>query len=137
MPSKTSVKIARSFCGNVKTLQLSGDVQVNVDERLSTTPSVRDERCIGGCGRHGQCNETAKECMCDNGFAGEKCEKEACPNQCSKHGMCEKKSGDCICHQDWQGYDCSTPRCTKNCRVHLTIYILCKKTNLNLTIISC
>jgi hypothetical protein len=79
-----------------------------------------DERCIGGCGRHGQCNETAKECMCDNGFAGEKCEKEACPNQCSKHGMCEKKSGDCICHQDWQGYDCSTPRCTKNCSNHGT-----------------
>jgi hypothetical protein len=70
-----------------------------------------DVRCPEGltplvaCSGNGQCR--AEKCVCNDGYAGFKCDKRSCPKDCSKQGKCDDKTGLCKCDIGFADEDCS------------------------------
>lgn len=62
--------------------------------------------CTHDCNGRGKCVEGL--CLCEVGFFGDTCEKQACPLNCNGHGSCSP-AGLCSCDAGWSGEDCSTP----------------------------
>lgn len=77
--------------------------------------------CPAQCSGHGKCvpdSEDSVECVCDENFNGERCDKP-CPGWpeliCSGHGDCyyfsNPEEGGCYCDQGWMGDNCDTQSC--------------------------
>mmetsp|Transcript_26545 Transcript_26545/g.61990 ORF Transcript_26545/g.61990 Transcript_26545/m.61990 type:complete len:1143 (+) Transcript_26545:186-3614(+) len=108
-----------------------------------TGPLCRDPQCPQGCSGHGQCSfvqaNSPGQCVCDYGWGGAGCERQAlydsvhkCPQDCSGNGLC--MNGLCMCNVGFEGQDCSTlvgldasetgvlggsaPTCANNCSNH-------------------
>ncbi|GBG27690.1 Multiple epidermal growth factor-like domains protein 11 [Hondaea fermentalgiana] len=100
------------------------------------TVSGRDAHHYAECGNRGTCDRSVGECVCDDGFEGEGCERLSCPggNTCNGHGTCElmnqvneldldgsttaayagwdaTKVQVCVCDPGYEGYNCMDRKC--------------------------
>jgi hypothetical protein len=69
--------------------------------------------CAGGCGLHGECDEVNGHCVCNDGFAGARCEEMFCVAHCNQRGLCV--AGRCICESGFVGTACERERCPSDC----------------------
>lgn len=85
------------------------------------------------CGNKGSCDRSTGICVCDAGYSGSGCRRQACPSDCSGHGTCEfiedmiattstdvtytlwdqEKTMGCKCDPGFEGHDCSSKICPK------------------------
>ena len=73
------------------------------------------------CGGHGDC--IAGFCLCERGWSGDDCSREAltplrCPNGCWGVGECDVLRGKCVCPPGYSGIDCSRGLCPRDCSGH-------------------
>ena len=67
----------------------------------------------GVCAGRGHCSSGS--CVCDEGWSGATCEREACAGGCGAHGTCLGLAGTCVCDSGWMGAACSDRQCEGGC----------------------
>lgn len=101
-----------------------------------TSVTGREAHYYAECGNRGTCDRSSGECVCDDGFEGEGCDRLSCPGDgnCNGHGTCETldqiefldydgstlttyaewdatKIQVCKCDAGWGGYACADRVC--------------------------
>lgn len=61
------------------------------------------EKCDLDCGEQGHCE--GGQCVCQEGWTGNKCNEKLCDPRCTEHGQC--RNGTCLCIQGWNGKHCT------------------------------
>ncbi|XP_003375829.1 NHL repeat-containing domain protein [Trichinella spiralis] len=68
------------------------------------------------CSEHGQYDDIAAVCLCDDGWVGPKCDVELCLTDCGAHGKCINQI--CQCDPGWTGMFCNELACLPGCEEH-------------------
>lgn len=94
---------------------------------LDSSVTDRAAHYYAECGNKGVCDRQTGQCLCEDGFEGEGCDRMSCNGgaNCNGHGTCEQMSSVnsgyalwdaskvqvCQCDPGYEGHDCSMRKC--------------------------
>jgi len=140
------LQVATAMCPNL----CSGHGACGADDKCRCHPNFQGASCIERvcpfetawnlpvsasehsyveCSNKGVCDRAIGQCICQDGFTGEACQRMSCPNDCNGKGQCKtladiaisaggtysgwdaEKIQSCVCDPGYSGIDCSKRMC--------------------------